>query len=393
MKSRLKMETRVVRSEGKYDGRRLVSVPIYQSALFPFQSAEEGAALFAKRAEGYFYTRFGNPTHTAFEKLMANLEGGEEGVAFSSGMAAILTIIYVLCKRGGQVLASNPIYGGTYSLFADILPAMGVDLRYLDAQTFPQALPKAVSRRTQVLFLESPTNPTMDMVDIEAVAGFGKKHGIPVVVDNTFATPYHQQPLEMGATAVLHSATKYLGGHGDTIGGIVVADRGLANKVKQEQIRMGNNIAPFTAWLLIRGIKTLALRMEKHSENALAVARFLEGHPKVKRVYYPGLPSHPQYSLARKQMKNGFSGMVAFEIKGGRKEGARFLNNLNLCMVAISLGAVETLIEHPASMTHASVSAEELKKGGISEGMIRMSVGIENKEDIIADLEQGLRKI
>jgi len=373
---------------------RSLTVPIYQSAVFGFKNAEQGAAIFAGAEKGYFYTRLGNPTHTALEERMAFLEGGEDAVAFASGMAAISTTILTLCRSGDRIISSYPIYGGTHSLFKELLPKFGIEVVYVDALKFSSLAGQVADERTKIFYLESPANPTLILVDLERASRLAHKFKAKVMVDNTFATPYHQRPLEWGADIVIHSGTKYIGGHGDTVGGIAVGKRSFCEEVRSVVLRdLGGIISPLNAWLLLRGLKTLALRMEKHSENGMKVAKFLESHPKVERVHYLGLPSHPQYKLALKQMTNGFSGIVAFELKGGRPAGKKLLNRVRLCTLAISLGSTDTLIEHPASMTHSTYSIEELKQFGITEGLVRLSVGIEDSSDIIKDLEEALKVV
>ncbi|MEO0096627.1 MAG: aminotransferase class I/II-fold pyridoxal phosphate-dependent enzyme [candidate division WOR-3 bacterium] len=372
---------------------RSLSVPIYQTAIFTFSSAEEGAGIIAKEKEGYFYTRLGNPTIKAFEEKMAFLEEGEDACAFASGMAAISAVIFSLIKAGDEILASYPIYGCTYSLFTSILPNLGIKAEWLMAKNFAEELKKKINKRTKIVFIETPTNPTIEVIDIEEISEIAHRYNAKVVVDNTFATTFNQKPLKLKADISLHSATKYISGHGDTLGGVVISDKETIKNLKENLIRnFGAVISPFNAWLLLRGLKTLALRMSKHNENGLKVAQFLENHPKIQWVSYPGLPSHPQYEIAKKQM-NGFSGMIAFELKGGREAGRKLMNNIKLCVCAVSLGDTATLIEHPASMTHFTYSKEDLEKSGISEGLVRMSVGIEDAEDIIEDLKQALAKV
>jgi methionine-gamma-lyase len=373
---------------------RSLTTPIYQSAVFGFKDADQGAAIFAGEEKGYFYTRLGNPTHTALEERLAFLEGGEEAVAFGSGMAAIATATLTLCRSGDRIVSSYPIYGGTHQLFKELLPRLGIEVVYVDATVFPEEARRHMNKRTRMVYLESPANPTLTLVDLARASRLAHLFGAKVVVDSTFATPYHQRPIEFGADIVVHSGTKYLGGHGDTVSGVAIGPHGFCEELRSVILRdLGGIISPFNAFLLLRGIKTLAVRMERHSENALRVAQFLEGHSKVRRVYYPGLPSHPQFELAQKQMSNGASGMVAFEVKGGREGGRRLLNHCRLCTLAVSLGSTDTLIEHPASMTHSTYSGKELRGVGISESLVRLSVGIEDVDDIIADLQAAFRKV
>lgn len=366
-----------------------VSKPIYQSSTFAFRSAEAGAAIFAGEEEGYVYTRISNPTTQGLEQEIAFLEGGEVAVAFGSGMAATTGVILALAESGDNIVMCEPVYGGTHKLAGDILPRLGIEARAVDALDL-KWVREAIDEDTALIWIETPANPTLKVVDISAIAEIAKKAGVPMAVDNTFATPYYQRPLELGAQIVVHSATKYISGHGDTVAGLVVSDRETADRIRNETLRdLGGVLSPFNAWLLLRGLKTLPVRMDRHSFNAMRVAQYLTFHPKVDRVLYPGLRTHPQYEIAARQMK-GFGGMVTFFIKGDRSDGTRVLNSMQLCTLAVSLGDCDTLIEHPASMTHSSYSAEELVDFGIAENLIRLSVGVEDVNDIIDDLKQAL---
>ncbi|MEO0117245.1 MAG: PLP-dependent aspartate aminotransferase family protein [candidate division WOR-3 bacterium] len=372
---------------------RSLSVPIYQTALFTFASAEEGAEIFAGEKEGYIYTRLGNPTIRALEEKIAFLEEGEDCCALASGMAAIASVLFTLCQKGDEVIASYPIYGCTYSLLVSILQPLGIKVRFLRAGNFLSETRKVVSKKVKCLLIESPTNPTCEIIDIRETAKLAHSVGAYLVIDNTFATFYNQKPLKLGADVVVHSATKFISGHGDTLGGLVIGKRDFIEELKDKALRcLGGVISPFNAWLLLRGIKTLGVRMERHNENGMKVAEFLAKREEISRLYYPGLPSHPGYRIAKSQM-SGFGSMLAFELKGGREAGRILMNSIKLCLCAVSLGDTATLIEHPASMTHSSYSKEALKKAGISEGLVRMSVGIEDYRDIIADLSQALQKI
>lgn len=369
-----------------------LSTPIYQSSTFAFRSAQEGAALFSGEKEGYVYTRLGNPTQAALERELAFLEGGEAALAFASGMAAISAVIMYYCKCGDNLVSGDTVYGGTHNLYKESLPLWGIQAIEVDA-THTENIENAINEKTRLIFIETPANPTLNLVDIEACAQIARRHNIPLVVDNTFATPYLQQPLAMGADIVIHSATKYIGGHGDTVAGVVVGKKEVLSELRAKILRdLGGIISPLNAWLLLRGLKTLPVRMDRHCENALEIAKFLSFHPKVNWVRYPGLTTHPQHDLARKQMRN-FGGMVAFEIKGGRKAGERLMNSVGLITLAVSLGDCDSLIEHPASMTHSTYSREELEAVGISEGLIRLSVGLEDSADLISDLKQALKKV
>lgn len=379
-------------SGGVDEATGAIGIPIYQSSTFAFKNAKHGADLFLGEAEGYVYTRLGNPTQAAFEREMAFLEGAEAALAFGSGMAAISTVAFSLCRCGENFISGNTLYGGTHQLFMETLPRMNLEAREVDSTNVAN-IEKAIDEATRFIYIETPANPTLTITDLRACAAIAKKHNIPLVVDNTFPTPYFQRPLELGADIVIHSATKYVGGHGDTVAGVVVGKKEYITTLRASFLRdLGGIISPLNAWLLVRGLKTLALRMEKHQANAIKIAKYLQFHPKVQRVWYPGLSTHPQHEIAKKQMY-GFGGMVSFEIKGGRKCGEKLMNSVKLFTLAVSLGDVDSLIEHPASMTHSTYSPEELEKVGISESLVRLSVGIEDARDLIEDLSQALRAI
>jgi len=393
----MRVGTKVVHGTGElFDKKnRALVPPVYFSAVYTFESAEHGAALFGHEKEGYIYTRLGNPTIEFLEKKIALLEGGEAAAAFGSGMAAISTTILALCNAGDNIIVSSPIYGGTFALLEKVLPRWDIEIRWAKASDFVNDIKKRklVDKRTKLFLTETPANPTLDIVDLAGTAKFAHRHKIPVAVDTTFATFYMQKPIELGVDIVIYSATKYVGGHSDAVGGLVVASKKLCEQIKNNTLfDMGGIMGPMNAYLFLRGLQTLVVRMDRHMENALAVAKFLESRKEVSAVFYPGLPSHPQYKLAKKQMTGG-SGMVAFILKDGREAGKRFLNALDVCVVAVSLGAVTTLIEHPASMTHSTYSEDELVEAGISPGLIRMSVGIEDVNDIIEDLKRGFDAI
>jgi len=368
-----------------------VSIPIYETSTFVFKNVEQGAARFAGTEEGYIYTRLGNPTIKALERSLAELENGESARACASGMAAINTTVTALAKKGDHVISTDCLYGGTAKLFLDILPKFGIEFTLVDSSN-PKEVEKVIQKNTKLLYLESPANPTLKLTDVRAVTQIARKHGVITALDNTFMSPYFQRPLELGADIVIHSLTKYLSGHSDVIGGAIIGSKTLLKTIDPILKNNGSTLGPFEAWLTLRGIKTLPLRMEKHNDNAMKIARFLETHPKIQRVHYPGLKSHPQHELAKRQM-NGFGGIICFEVRGGLEAGVKLMNSVKLCTLAVSLGAVETLIEHPASMTHAIVPKEERLKAGITDSLVRLSVGIEDVEDIIEDLEQALEKI
>ncbi|MFC1530386.1 trans-sulfuration enzyme family protein [Gemmatimonadota bacterium] len=386
-------ETKAIHGFGGPDPQTgAVSQPIYQNSTFAFKSAEAGARIFAGEEEGYVYTRIANPTVRALEKTVTLLEGGEEGIAFASGMAATSAVIFALCEGGQNLVLCEPVYGGTHSLAESILPRVGIEARMVDALDL-DVVRDSIDENTGLIWIETPANPTLKIVDIAAIAEIAAERGVPMAIDNTFATPYYQRPLELGANIVMHSCTKYISGHGDVIAGIVVCDEETGAKIRAESLRdLGGCLGPMDAFLLIRGLKTLPVRMEQHSRNGALIADWLAEHPKVERVDYPGREDHPQHEIAARQM-SGYGGMVTFYLKGGRAEGAKFLNNLKLCTLAVSLGDTDTLIEHPASMTHSTYAAEELVKFGITENLIRISVGLEHMDDIVADLEQALAAI
>lgn len=367
-----------------------LTTPLYQTSTFVFSSAEQGAARFAGLEPGYIYTRLGNPTTAALEAKMADLEGGEAALAFGSGMAAISAVLMALLKAGDHVLYGDAIYGCTYSFLHEQMANFGVQATGVDCSDL-DAVAAAVRPTTKVLIVETPANPTLKLADIKGLAVICKQNGITLVVDNTFLSPYLQRPLAMGADVVVHSATKYISGHGDVIAGIAVGSRAFMDHVHMTTLKnVGGILGPFEAWLLLRGLKTLHIRMDRHCQSAMKVARFLESHPRVARVWYPGLPSFEQYDLAVREMEQ-FGGMVVFEVHGGLEAGRKVINSVELCQVAVSLGDADTLIQHPASMTHSVVAPEDRLKAGITDGLVRLSVGLEDVDDIIADLDQGLR--
>ena len=341
---------------------------------------------------GYEYSRTLNPTRKALEEKLATMENAKYGLAFSSGLAAETTLALSLLTAGDHVIAFDDLYGGTKRLFNKILNGCGIETTYVDA-TIPSFIESEIKAITKLVWLETPTNPLLKICDINAIAQITKKQGLILVVDNTFLSPYFQNPLDLGANVVVHSSTKYIGGHSDVVGGsIMVSDNDLYTKIKYKQNAIGAILSPFDCFLTMRGIKTLALRMEKHNKNALQIAEYLQDHPKVIKVIYPGLKSHPQHILASRQT-TGFGGMISFEIAGSREQAKKFSQSLKLFSIAESLGGVESLIELPASMTHASLALSERKKIGISDSLIRMSVGIEDIKDLINDVAQGLKKI
>jgi cystathionine gamma-lyase len=359
-----------------------VVVPIHLSTTFARREVQRPTG-------GYEYSRTGNPTRDALEKRLAALEDARFGLSFASGTAAEATLLLSLLRSGDHVVASDDLYGGTRRLFEDVLRNFRLEFTYVDARE-PENVERALEERTRLFWLESPTNPLLKLCDIEAIAKIGKKRNIITVVDNTFMSPYFQRPLTLSADIVVHSCTKYLGGHSDVIGGaIMLSNKDFYSTIKFNQNAIGAVPSPFDCFLILRGIKTLALRMERHNSNAQKIAEYLESHPRVKRAIYPGLSSYPQHKLAKKQM-SGFGGMVLFELKGGARKAKTFLQRLKIFAIAESLGAVESLIEQPALMTHSSIPRREREKLGISDALLRISVGIEDVDDLIADLEQAL---
>ena len=371
-----------------------LAMPIYQTSTFIFDSAEQGGRRFALEEAGYIYTRLGNPTTTVLENKIAVLEEGEAGVAMSSGMGAISSTLWTVLKAGDHIVTDKTLYGCTFALMNHGLTRFGVEVTFVDTSNLDE-VKNAMKKNTRVVYLETPANPNLKIVDLEALSKLA--HTNPntlVIVDNTFATPYMQKPLKLGADIVVHSVTKYINGHGDVIAGLVVTNKELADQIRFVGLKdmTGAVLGPQDAYYIIRGMKTFEIRMERHCKNAKKVVEFLNKHSKIKRVYYPGLETHPGYEIAKKQMKD-FGAMISFELKGGFEAGKTLLNNLKLCSLAVSLGDTETLIQHPASMTHSPYTKEEREVAGITDGLVRLSVGLENVEDIIADLEQGLEKI
>ena len=368
-----------------------LSPPVYQTATFTFPSAEVGAARFAGTDPGYFYTRIANPTLRLLETRMADLEGGAAAISFGSGMGAITSTLWTLLRPGDEIIADTTLYGCTYSFLQHGLQDFGVRVRHVDL-TDHAVLEAALSPATRVVYCESPANPNMRLVDLARAAAACRARGVRLVVDNTYCTPYLQRPLELGAHVVVHSATKYLNGHGDVTAGIAVcAEPELAERIRLQGLKdfTGAVLSPHDASLVLRGIKTLHLRMERHCDNAQAIAAALATHPAVEQVFFPGLPGFAQFELAQRQMRRA-GGMVAFELRGGIEAGRRFLNALNLVQRAVSLGDAESLAQHPASMTHAPYPPEVRAACGISDGLVRISAGLEDTEDLLGDVRQAL---
>lgn len=369
-----------------------LSPPIFQTSTFVFDSAETGAARFAGEQEGYIYSRLSNPTVTMLEERIAAMENGEKGLAFGSGMAAVSAILLGLTKTGDHILCSEGVYGCTFGLLQLMEEKYHITHNF-HPMNDEESIRSAITDHTTVIYIESPINPTMKLVDLKMVADIAKEYGIPVVVDNTFSSPYLQRPLELGCDVVIHSATKYLCGHGDVIGGLAVGKKELMSHLAMTtQKDIGGVMSPFDAWLLLRGIKTLPVRMDRHCDNAKKLANLLKEHHAVSKVLFPGDSDFPQYELANKQMSNA-GGLISFEVKGDKATAQKFMNSLKLIKIAVSLGDAETLIQHPATMTHAVVPEVNRVQMGISDQLLRLSVGLEAWEDIWTDIEQGLNQL
>ena len=365
-----------------------VSVPVYNASIYAFPDAEEGSAIHNEFKHGYYYGRLGNPTTEALESTIAELEGGEACLSFASGMAAVSAAVLANVRSGDHIVAPESMYSTTMNLFRHMAENLRVETTFIDAAV-PEKYLDAARPNTKIFWLESPSNPLLTVTDLSAVADIAEELGVLTVADNTFATPFNQRPLGSGVDVVIHSGTKYMGGHSDVTAGLLVTSTDRAKHIRSVATKLfGATLAPQVAWLTIRGIKTLALRMERHNSNAFALANMLKEHPAVRAVYYPGLESHQNHEIAARQM-TGFGGMVSFDL-GTSEAGKAFVNNVRLCTLATSLGGVETIVQHAASMTHASIPAEERRRAGISDGLIRMSVGIEDVEDLKADISQAL---
>ena len=363
--------------------------PIYQTSTFKFRDADHGANLFSGKEDGYIYTRMRNPTVEAMENSVAMLEGGYKALGCGSGMAAVHTALAAMLSSGDHIICSESVYGATATLLSTIGPKYQIETSFVDTSDL-DAIRAALRPNTKVILVETPGNPTIVISDIAGAADIAHAHGALLMVDNTFMSPVLQRPFDLGADVIIHSMTKFLNGHADVVAGIIIVKTAEMYPAFRKTLNLlGGVIDPFNSFLVHRGIKTLAIRMERHNENAMKVATYLEQHPKVKQVYYPGLPSHPQYALAQKQML-GPGGMIAFELHGGLEAGKTMMNAVTLCALAVSLGGVESLIQHPASMTHATMTREQREQAKITDGLVRLSVGIEAPGDIIADLDAAL---
>lgn len=390
----MNMETAVIhKGYNSSEHHDSLVTPLYQTSTYSFANAQEGEDRFAGNSEGNIYSRLGNPTVRVLEERMAEIEGGQGALAFGSGMAAVSATLIYLTKAGDHVLCSRGIYGCTFGLLEIMEEKYGIT-HDLVSMTTEQEVEQAIRPETVCIYVETPINPTMELVNLQAVMAVAKKHGIRVVVDNTFSSPYLQNPLRMGADFVLHSATKYLNGHGDVVGGVLVGrDADEMQHVRMTvQKDIGGIMSPFDAWLLLRGLKTLHVRMDRHVANAQKVLEFLKRQELVKKIYYPFDVQHPQYEIAKQQMRQG-GGLISFEIEGGKKQAQQFLDSLSLIKIAVSLGDAETLIQHPATMTHAVVPQENREAMGISDSLLRLSVGLEHTDDLIADLNYAFEQV
>jgi O-acetylhomoserine/O-acetylserine sulfhydrylase-like pyridoxal-dependent enzyme len=369
---------------------RTMAPPIVQSAVFPYESAEYAADLYSYKIEGFAYGRINNPTNDILEKRMAMLEGAEAGLAAASGMAAIFMVAHHLVEAGDEITSSVRVYGGTFELFNTSMPRMGIKTNWVLEPDKIESWEKAITPKTKLIHVESPSNPNLFVADIPAIAKLAKKKGIPLMVDNTICTPALMRPIEMGADIVIHSATKYISGNATSLSGIIVGKKQFIDHVRHFGYRnMGPSISPFNAWLCLLGLESLSLRMKKHSDNAMAVARFLEGHPKIEAVSYPGLASHPQHEMAKKTM-SAFSSMLSFNVKGGLDSTRKVIDNLSIAVHTTHLGSSQTVAIQPAATTHYQLGPEERVKAGVPDNMIRYSAGLEDREDLIEDLDNAL---
>ena len=381
-------ETRAIHAGAGHNRTAALTPPIFQSTTFKLESAAQGAELTGSVAPAEFYTRWGNPTTKQLEAVLADLEGSEAALAFASGMGAISALLFTTLAPGDHLLVGRSIYSGVNELANGFLPRFGIECSFVEASR-SDAVKKAVRKNTKVILVESPTNPTLEICDLAAIAALGKANGIFTAIDNTFATPVNQNPIAFGFDAVIHAATKSIGGHSDATAGVICSRKEWIERAWYHLKLHGGCLSPFEAWLLIRGVKTLAVRVREQNRSALDIARFLEQCPQVKRVHHPGLESHPNHALACSQMR-GFGGVVSFELSGGLQAGVKLVDTLGLVQLAVSLGGVESIIQHPASMTHGMLPEEEIGKAGISPGLLRLSVGLESADDLKEDLAQAL---
>ena len=385
------VQTKSIHAPREFNRTSAISPPIWQTTTFLAESSEHFAALAKSVKPSEYYSRYGNPGHKQVEAVMATLEGGEAALVTASGMGAISTSVMCLLDSGDHVVAQRNLYAGTAALLEDVLPRWGIECTFVD-QTKAELWAEALRPNTKLIYAETPTNPQMTLTDLQAVAALGKTRGITTIVDNTFATPINQRPLEYGVDVVVHSATKYLGGHSDVTAGVIIGSSAFIERAWRFHIVMGAALSPFDAWLLLRGLRTLGLRVERHNQNGLMLARFFESHPKIERVNYPGLQSHPQHELAKKQM-SGFTGMMSVELRGGYETAERFIASLKLGSYAASLGGFETLLVHPAAMWGDTLTEAQRIAMGVAENLVRISVGLEDERDLIDDFSQALDQV
>ncbi len=381
-------ETLAIRTQTERSQNREHSAPIYMTSSFVFEDAEQGRALFADEIPGNLYTRFSNPNNNEFVEKICLMEGAEDGIAVASGMSAVFTSLAGLLKSGDHVLASRSLFGSSHQILTQILPKWGITSSYADIDK-PEEWEALIQPNTKVIFIETPSNPALDLIDLEWLGALAKKHNLIINVDNCFATPYLQQPIKWGAHIVTHSATKFIDGQGRAIGGVIVSSKEIIKELRFFARHSGPAMSPFNSWILSKSLETLAVRMDRHCDNALKLAQYLETNPEIESVKYPFLPSHPNYELAKKQMKAG-GGIVTFNVKGGVDRGRNFLNALKMILFSANLGDSRSIATHPASTTHSKLSDAERAQVGIYPGLIRISVGLEHIDDIIADVEQAL---
>ena len=383
-----KFETEAIRTQLERTDFLEHSTPLYLTSSFVFEDAEDMRASFSEEKERNIYSRFSNPNTTEFVEKICKMEGAESGYAFATGMAAVFSSFAALLNSGDHIVSARSVFGSTHTLFTTYFPKWNISTSYFNINE-PETIESFITPKTKILYAESPTNPAIDIIDLELLGNIAKKHNLILIIDNCFATPYLQQPIKFGADLVIHSATKLMDGQGRVLGGITVGNKELMHEIYIFARNTGPAMSPFNAWVLSKSLETLAIRVEKHAENALKVAEFLENHPNVKMVKYPFLKSHPQYEIAKKQMSLG-GNIVAFEIKGGINAGRTFLNNIKMCSLSANLGDTRTIVTHPSSTTHSKLSEKDRLEVGITDGLVRVSVGLENVADIIADIDQAL---
>lgn len=381
-------ETQAIRTQLERTQFQEHSVPLYLTSSFVFEDAEDMRASFSEEKDRNIYSRFSNPNTTEFVEKICKMEGAEAGYAFATGMAAVYSTFAALLNSGDHIVSASSVFGSTHALFTKYFPKWNIQTSYFDINK-PETIESYITKNTKIIYAESPTNPAVDILDLEYIGQIAKKHNLILIIDNCFATPYIQNPIQFGAHLVIHSATKLIDGQGRVLGGVTVGREDLIREIYLFSRNTGPALSPFNAWVLSKSLETLAVRLEKHCENAMAVAEFLEKHPNVNLVKYPFLKSHPQYEIAKKQMRLG-GNVVAFEIKGGLEAGRKFLDKIKLCTLSANLGDTRTIVTHPASTTHSKLSVEERLEVSITDGLVRVSVGLETVKDIIADLDQAL---